>query len=84
MNALVRIAAAAVVLVSISSAATAQDCRGFTGWGLYNCLAQNQPDQYVRCSELAIVRGYSNMAPGRASYVMTCMSLNGRGSGRGS
>jgi hypothetical protein len=78
MKALVRVAAAAVVITSISSAAIAQDCRGLTGWGRYNCLAQNQPDQYVRCNELGIARGYSNRAPGRASFIMACMSYGRR------
>jgi len=73
MKAFGKITAAAILVASISSAATAQDCRGLGGWGLYFCLAHNQPDKYLRCNELAIARGYSNMAPGRPGFVMGCM-----------
>ncbi|WP_154071481.1 hypothetical protein [Bradyrhizobium lablabi] len=84
MTRLVRIAAAAVMVASFSSGASAQDCRELrgrgNGWAWFYCLAQNDPDKYTRCRELSIERGYSNIAPGWASFVMTCMLRPGRAS----
>src|SRR6185437_8983772 len=73
MKTLARAATAAVLIASISPAAASQICRGLTGWGRYDCLSQNQPDEYIRCNELGVARGYSNVAPGRASFIMACM-----------
>jgi hypothetical protein len=87
MKALARIDVAVGLIASLPSAATGQECQGLTGWGRFNCLSHNQPDTFVRCNELGIARGYSNMAPGRASFVMTCMIQARRGhipSGRAS
>lgn len=60
-------------VASILSAATARDCRGLGGWGRFDCVAHNHPHKYMACGKLATARGHSNRAPGRASFILTCM-----------
>jgi len=64
----------AAVFVSTSAEAMAAPiCRGLTGWGLYNCLGQRYPRKYLLCSDRATALGHTNMAPGRASFIMSCI-----------
>lgn len=60
-------------IVSIQSAATAQDCRALSGWGRYDCVAHNHPKKYIVCSQLATARGHGVLASGRASFILACI-----------
>jgi hypothetical protein len=64
---------AAVFASTSAEAMAAPTCRGLTGWGRYNCLGQRYPRKYLLCSERATELGHSNMAPGRASFIMSCI-----------
>jgi hypothetical protein len=49
--------------------------RGYArGWAHFYCIAQNDPGLYTRCYDLAVERGYSNIAPGRGRFILECMT----------
>src|SRR4029077_17390734 len=46
-----RIIASVAVLASFSSSASADNCSGLRSWARFYCLAQSDPQKYVRCNE---------------------------------
>jgi hypothetical protein len=68
-----RVIASVVLLASLSSQASAANCHGLRRAARFYCIAQNHPQKYVQCNEFAVVRGFSNIAPGRANFILACM-----------
>ena len=80
MTAAAKILACVFVTSLFSQAAFSEDCRAFQGGERVDCVRRNHPEKYDQCSDLAIERGYSNVAPGWGRFVATCMR-GGAGNG---